>query len=96
MRTPRSPVEPCVRHTPAVEAPHRIHVEECGNPSGIPVLFVHGRHGVVGPVDQARALRRAWPGPEPEVIPGAGRPASEPALADVPVRATDRFAERPG
>lgn len=29
----------------AVDAPHLIHVEECGNPGGIPVLFVHGGPG---------------------------------------------------
>lgn len=29
----------------AVDAPHVIHVEECGNPGGIPVLFVHGGPG---------------------------------------------------
>jgi proline iminopeptidase len=29
----------------AVDPPHRIYVEECGNPSGIPILFVHGGPG---------------------------------------------------
>lgn len=28
-----------------VEAPHRLYVEQCGNPDGIPVLFVHGGPG---------------------------------------------------
>lgn len=28
-----------------VEAPHEIHVEECGDPDGLPVLFVHGGPG---------------------------------------------------
>lgn len=28
-----------------VEAPHRIYVEECGNPKGIPIVFVHGGPG---------------------------------------------------
>lgn len=28
-----------------VEAPHRIYVEECGNPDGIPIVFVHGGPG---------------------------------------------------
>jgi proline iminopeptidase len=45
MRTLYPPVEPFVRHTLEVEAPHRLHVEECGNPRGIPVLFVHGGPG---------------------------------------------------
>jgi len=39
------PIEPYVRHTFEVEPPHRIHVQECGNPQGIPVLFVHGGPG---------------------------------------------------
>ena len=45
MRTLYPPVEPYVRHTLDVEEPHHIHVEECGNPDGIPVLFVHGGPG---------------------------------------------------
>lgn len=32
-------------HSFAVEPPHVLHVEECGNPHGIPVLFVHGGPG---------------------------------------------------
>jgi proline iminopeptidase len=39
------PLHPYVRHTLAVEPPHALHVEECGNPGGIPVLFVHGGPG---------------------------------------------------
>jgi proline iminopeptidase len=38
-------IEPYVRRTINVESPHRIHVEECGNAGGIPVLFVHGGPG---------------------------------------------------
>jgi proline iminopeptidase len=34
-----------VRHTVDVDHPHRIYIEECGNPKGIPVLFVHGGPG---------------------------------------------------
>ena len=45
MRTLYPAIEPYVRHTLAVDAPHRIHVQECGNPHGIPVLFVHGGPG---------------------------------------------------
>ncbi|TCK19575.1 prolyl aminopeptidase [Thiogranum longum] len=45
MRTLYPPVEPYVRHTLQVEAPHTLYVEECGNPAGIPVLFVHGGPG---------------------------------------------------
>ncbi len=38
-------IAPYVHHSIKVESPHLIHVEECGNPSGIPVLFVHGGPG---------------------------------------------------
>lgn len=36
---------PYVSHSLKVEEPHIIHVEEYGNPGGIPVLFVHGGPG---------------------------------------------------
>ena len=39
------PIHPFVRHSLTVEPPHVLHVEECGNPGGIPVLFVHGGPG---------------------------------------------------
>jgi proline iminopeptidase len=45
MRTLYPAIEPYVRHTLAVDHRHRIHVEECGNPKGVPVLFVHGGPG---------------------------------------------------
>lgn len=38
-------IQPYVRHTVAVDAVHRIHVEESGNPQGIPVVFLHGGPG---------------------------------------------------
>lgn len=45
MKTLYPNIEPYVRHTLAAGAPHRIYVEECGNPKGIPLLFVHGGPG---------------------------------------------------
>ncbi len=39
------PITPNRTHTIAVDPPHRIYVEESGNPDGIPVLFVHGGPG---------------------------------------------------
>lgn len=39
------PIEPYVNHSFAVEPPHKLHVEECGNPGGIPVVFLHGGPG---------------------------------------------------
>ena len=38
-------LEPYVRHSLAATAPHVLYIEECGNPDGIPVLFVHGGPG---------------------------------------------------
>jgi proline iminopeptidase len=38
-------ISPYVQHSLAVESPHTLQVEECGNPSGIPVIFVHGGPG---------------------------------------------------
>jgi len=45
MRTLYPDVQPYVTHSLAVDEPHVLHVEECGNPSGLPVLFVHGGPG---------------------------------------------------
>lgn len=39
------PIEPYRTHRLAVDAPHALHVEECGNPDGIPALFLHGGPG---------------------------------------------------
>lgn len=38
-------IRPYVSHSIEVDAPHVLHVEECGVPDGIPVVFVHGGPG---------------------------------------------------
>ncbi|MGB1027932.1 MAG: alpha/beta fold hydrolase, partial [Rhodospirillaceae bacterium] len=38
-------IEPARSGYLKVEHPHRLYWEECGNPNGIPVLFVHGGPG---------------------------------------------------
>jgi proline iminopeptidase len=38
-------IKPYATHRLAVDPPHELHVEECGNPGGLPVLFVHGGPG---------------------------------------------------
>jgi proline iminopeptidase len=38
-------IKPYATRRLKVEAPHELHVEECGVPDGIPVLFVHGGPG---------------------------------------------------
>ena len=45
METLYPAIQPYVTHTLAVEPPHVLHVEESGNPQGVPVLFVHGGPG---------------------------------------------------
>lgn len=44
MRTLYAPVEPYARHEFAFGS-HRVYVEECGNPAGEPVVFLHGGPG---------------------------------------------------
>jgi len=38
-------IKPYVQHSLEVDAPHVLHVEECGNPTGLPVVFLHGGPG---------------------------------------------------
>lgn len=38
-------IQPYVTHSIKADAIHTLHVEECGNPKGIPVLFLHGGPG---------------------------------------------------
>lgn len=45
MRTLYPAIEPYVRHRLLVDSLHTLYVEECGNPRGIPVIFVHGGPG---------------------------------------------------
>ncbi len=45
MRELFAPLEPYATRVLRVQAPHEIYVEECGNPDGLPVVFVHGGPG---------------------------------------------------
>lgn len=45
MRELFPPLEPFATRSLRVQAPHEIYVEECGNPDGLPVVFVHGGPG---------------------------------------------------
>lgn len=38
-------IRPYVTHAIEVDPPHTLYVEECGNPDGVPVVFVHGGPG---------------------------------------------------
>lgn len=39
------PISPYTQHSLQVDSTHTLHIEECGNPLGIPVLFIHGGPG---------------------------------------------------
>lgn len=45
MREFYPPIEPYAVHTLDVGDGHSVYVEECGNPAGIPVIFLHGGPG---------------------------------------------------
>jgi proline iminopeptidase len=45
MRTLYPEIAPYRTHRLAVDALHTLHVEECGNPDGLPVVFLHGGPG---------------------------------------------------
>nr|WP_312964485.1 prolyl aminopeptidase [Stenotrophomonas indicatrix] len=45
MRTLYPPITPYREHTLPVDALHTLHVEECGTPDGIPVVYLHGGPG---------------------------------------------------
>jgi proline iminopeptidase len=45
MRTLYPAIKPYVNHSLKVGTLHTLHVEECGNPDGIPVVFLHGGPG---------------------------------------------------
>lgn len=38
-------IKPYAAHRLAVDKPHQLYIEECGNPDGLPVVFVHGGPG---------------------------------------------------
>ena len=45
MRTFYPDIEPYQTHRLAVDPRHTLHIEECGNPAGLPVVFLHGGPG---------------------------------------------------
>jgi proline iminopeptidase len=54
----------------------------------IPAMIVHGRYDMVCPVDQAYALKQAWPDADLKVVSESGHSAFEPATIDALVTAT--------
>jgi proline iminopeptidase len=59
----------------------------------IPATIVHGRYDIICPARSAVELARAWPEADFHMVL-AGHAASEPAIADVLLRATDALAGR--
>ncbi|ALG68131.1 prolyl aminopeptidase [Beggiatoa leptomitoformis] len=53
------PLEPFAIHHVAVGEGHTLYVEECGNPQGIPVVFLHG-----GPGSYCKAQHRSFFNPQ--------------------------------
>jgi proline iminopeptidase len=69
-------------------------LREAGKLKGIPGVIVHGRYDIVCPVENAWALHQAWPESDLQIIPTAGHAASEPAIVDTLIRATDSMAQK--
>jgi proline iminopeptidase len=61
----------------------------------LPAVIVNGRYDIICPVQSAFDLHQAWPEAEYHVVV-AGHAASEPAIVDKLVAATDAFADRLG
>ncbi|HJR11359.1 MAG TPA: prolyl aminopeptidase [Rhodanobacteraceae bacterium] len=59
----------------------------------IPGVIVHGRYDIICPAKTAFELHQAWPEAEFHIVL-AGHSASDPAIVDKLVEATDRFADR--
>ncbi|HEX5353872.1 MAG TPA: prolyl aminopeptidase [Rhodanobacteraceae bacterium] len=59
----------------------------------IPGVIVHGRYDIICPANTALDLHAAWPESDLHIVL-SGHAASEPAIVDKLIEATDRFAER--
>ena len=66
-------------------------LRDAGRLADIPATIVHGRYDVVTPVDNAWALKAAWPGAELKIVADSGHAISEPGIARELVAATDQF-----
>ena len=82
MRTLYPEIQPNVTHALAVTEPHVLYIEECGNPEGLPVVFLHG-----GPGSGCEAYHRRFFDPERYRIilfdqRGSGRSTPHSSLQD--------------
>lgn len=69
-------------------------LRDAGRLDKIPGIIVHGRYDVICPIDQAVALKQAWPQVELNIVSNAGHSAAEPGIVDALIRATDAMADR--
>ena len=82
------PIEPYDSGTLSVEPPHRLYWEQCGNPTGVPVVFLHG-----GPGAGAAAVHRRFFDPthfRVVVLDQRGAGRSRP-LGEIAANTTDRL-----
>jgi proline iminopeptidase len=59
----------------------------------IPGIIIQGRYDMICPIEQAFELHAAWQTAVLEVIPACGHAASEPAIIDALVKATETMAD---
>ena len=70
-------------------------LRDVGRIRHVPATIVHGRYDIICPVKTAFDLHTAWPDAEFHIVL-SGHSASDPAIVDRLVEATDRFADRFG
>jgi proline iminopeptidase len=59
----------------------------------IPGIIIHGRYDMICPIEQAFELHQVWQTAVLEIIPACGHAASEPAMIDALVKATETMAD---
>jgi proline iminopeptidase len=69
-------------------------IRDAGRLKDIPGHIVHGRYDMVCPLDNATALAEAWPEAHFTILRDAGHSASEPAIVDALIRASDAVADQ--
>ncbi len=82
-----------VRHNAWLE--DGVLIRDAGSLNDTPGVLINGRFDFQAPIENAWALKRAWPRAELVIVDDAGHGAS-PALVRELVRATDRFAASGG
>jgi proline iminopeptidase len=73
---------------------HNQILEHASRLTHIPATIVHGRYDMVCPLDNAWELHQALPQANMQVIADAGHSASEPAIIDALVQATNAMAKQ--